>query len=100
MPKSIITFDEMEANLFMGRMEKLFQQAYEKGVEDGMRKFSYPPILLNTHIAEILQIKMPTVNKITNHPSFPRLNNIRARYPRDQVFAWIEDNTTYLREVI
>lgn len=56
MPKTVITFDELEANLFKARMEELFRQAYEKGVEDGMKRYSYPPVLTNKHLAEILQI--------------------------------------------
>ncbi|ANB57463.1 hypothetical protein GFC29_3093 [Anoxybacillus sp. B7M1] len=100
MPRTVITFDELEANLLKARMEELFRQAYEKGVEDGMKRFSYPPVLTNKHIAEILQIAMPTVIKVTSNPTFPRLINIKARYPRDAVFQWIENNTEYLRKVI
>jgi len=100
MPQTVITFDEMEANLFKSRMEEMFQRAYEKGVEDGMKRFSYPPVLKNEHLAEILQIAMPTVIKVTRNPSFPRLQNIKGRYPRDLVFEWIEANSTYLKKVI
>jgi DNA invertase Pin-like site-specific DNA recombinase len=100
LPQTLITFDEMEADLFKARMEQLFRQAYEKGVEDGMKKYSYPPTLKREHLVEILQIEMSTVTKVTAHPSFPRLNSIKARYPRDAVFAWIENNTKFLRGVI
>ncbi|MFL0365339.1 helix-turn-helix domain-containing protein [Pseudobacillus sp. 179-B 2D1 NHS] len=99
MSKAIITFDELEANLFSARMEELFQQAYEKGVDDGMKRFSYPPVLTNKHLAEILQIKPPTVTKVTSNPSFPRLKNIQARYPRDEVFEWIKRNTSFLNDI-
>jgi predicted DNA-binding transcriptional regulator AlpA len=95
MPKTVITFDEIEANLFKARMEELFRQAYEKGVEDGMKRYSYFPVLTNKHLAEILQIAMPTVIKVTSNPTFPRLANIKARYPRDAVFDWIKNNTEY-----
>lgn len=95
MPKTVITFDELEANLFKARMEELFRRAYEKGVEDGMKRYSYPPVLTNKHLAEILQIAMPTVIKVTSNPTFPRLANIKARYPRDAVFDWIKNNTEY-----
>jgi hypothetical protein len=100
MPQTLITFDEMEANLFKDRMEKLFQKAYEKGVEDGIKKFSYPPTLRKQHIAEILQIEMPTVNKVTAIPGFPKSTLVKARYPRDLVFKWLEQNSTLLQEVI
>lgn len=94
MARSIITFDELEAQLFAVRMEELFRKAYEKGVEDGRTKFSYPPILTNAHLAEILQVKPATVAKVTADPSFPKLKEIRARYPRDEVFEWIKRNTS------
>ncbi|WP_419882758.1 hypothetical protein ACN6MY_03550 [Peribacillus sp. B-H-3] len=100
MPRTSITFDELEANLFQSRMEELFQKAYEKGVEDGMKRFSYPPTLTNKHLAEILQIAPPTVLKVTANPTFPRLQTIKARYPRDQVFEWIKANSTNIREAI
>lgn len=100
MPQAQITFDEMEATLFKSRMEEMFQSAYEKGVEDGMKRFSYPPVLTNKHLAEIMQIAPPTVIKVTADPTFPRLQKIKARYPRDQVFEWIEANSTKLKRVI
>lgn len=100
MSRTFITFDELEAKLFANRMEEMFQQAYEKGVQDGMQKYAYPPVLKNEHLAEIFQVKPSTVSKIITNPSFPRLSAIQARYPRDEVFAWIERNTTFLKEVI
>jgi hypothetical protein len=100
LPQTTITFDELEAKLFQSKMEELFQKAYEKGVEDGMKKFSYPPVLRNSHLSEILQIAPPTVIKVTSNPSFPRMQNIKGRYPRDLVFEWIEANSTYLKQVI
>lgn len=99
LPQTTMTFDQLEAEYLKHRLEKLIQSAYERGVEDGIKRFSYPPVLKNSHIAEILQIAMPTVIKVTNHPTFPRLTKIQARYPRDAVFLWIEDNSTYLRRL-
>lgn len=100
MAQAMITFDEMEAQLFQHRMEELFQKAYAKGVEDGRTKFSYPPVLTNKHLVEILQVKLPTVNKIVGNPTFPKLKEIRARYPRDEVFLWIDRNTTYIENYL
>jgi hypothetical protein len=100
MPQTTMTFDQIETEFLKGRLEKLIQSAYEKGVEDGMKKYSYPPTLRNSHIAEILQIAAPTVIKVTSNPSFPRLQAIKGRYPRDLVFEWIEANSTFLKKVI
>ncbi|MBO1000540.1 hypothetical protein IOC57_22705 [Bacillus sp. SD075] len=100
MPQTTMTFDRIETEFLKERLEKLIQSAYEKGVEDGMKSFSYPPVLRNSHLAEILQIAPPTVIKVTSNPSFPRLQNIKGRYPRDLVFEWIETNSTYLKGVV
>lgn len=100
MPTTTMTFDQLEAEFLKDRLEKLIQTAYEKGVEDGMKRFSYPPVLTNSHLAEILQIAMSTVIKVTSNPSFPRLQNIKGRYPRDLVFEWIDSNSSFLRKAI
>ncbi|MCM3598663.1 hypothetical protein M4D55_23170 [Metabacillus idriensis] len=95
-----ITIKEIEEKILGLHLQAIVQKAYEKGVEDGMKRFTYPPVLRNSHLAEILQIAMPTVIKVTSNPSFPRLQTIKGRYPRDLVFEWIESNSTYLRKVI
>lgn len=99
MPQTVITFDEMTATVFQDQMQKLFQAAYEKGVEDGMKKYSYPPVLNVNHLIQILSVKRPTVSKITARPDFPKLTQIQARYPRDEVFEWIKNNSSYIQEV-
>ncbi|KQL17650.1 hypothetical protein [Cytobacillus solani] len=101
--RTTLTFDDLEAEFLKDRLEKLIQEAYEKGVNDAREKYgkySYPPVLRNSHLAEILQIAPPTVIKVTSNPSFPRLQNIKGRYPRDLVFKWIDANSTYLKQVI
>ncbi|SDN50811.1 hypothetical protein SAMN04488137_4700 [Fictibacillus solisalsi] len=100
MPQTTMTFDQIETEFLKMRLEKLIQSAYEKGVKDGMGCFSYPPVLRNSHLADILQIAPTTVIKVTSNPSFPRLKNIKGRYPRDLVFEWIQENSTYLKEVV
>ncbi|ASS70079.1 helix-turn-helix transcriptional regulator [Bacillus atrophaeus] len=99
MPQAVITFDEMTATVFKDQMEKLFQAAYEKGVEDGRKKYAYPPVLNVNHLTEILSVKRPTIAKITARPDFPKFTEIQARYPRDEVFDWIKRNTAYIKEV-
>lgn len=87
------TLQILEEQFMMDKFQILISQAYEQGVEDGRSKFSYPPVLTNQHLMDILQIELPTVNKIVKDTSFPRLKTIRARYPRDEVFDWIKKNT-------
>ena len=93
MAKQVATIESLEEQLFQLKLEKAIQKAYEKGIEDGRSKYYYPPVLKKEHLEEILQIKRPTVDKLVADPSFPRLKNVQARYPRDTVFEWIEDNT-------
>ncbi|MED4456196.1 hypothetical protein [Metabacillus fastidiosus] len=93
MTKITIDLDQFEDEFLKFRLEKLIQAAYEKGVEDGIKRFSYPPVLKNSHLAEILQVKMTTVYKITQNPAFPKMQNIKGRYPRDKVFEWIDRNS-------
>ncbi|WP_406846051.1 hypothetical protein [Bacillus safensis] len=99
MPQTVITFDELTATVFQDQMQKLFQAAYEKGVEDGMNKNSYPPLLTNQHLQEIFSASRSPVWKITSRPDFPKFNEISGRYPRDLVFRWIEQNSSCIQEI-
>ncbi|MED5101112.1 MULTISPECIES: hypothetical protein [Niallia] len=96
--QTTITFDQLEAEFLKDKMEKLLLAAYEKGVQDGINKYSYPPVLTNKLLGEIFQIAQPTVIKMTADPTFPRFSKIQARYPRDQVFKWIEQNSSWVKE--
>ncbi|OAT74576.1 hypothetical protein [Parageobacillus thermoglucosidasius] len=97
MKKGIVTLQIPDID---GYVKDLVRQAYELGVEEGRKKYSYPPLLTRKDLAEIFQVQLPTISNITNIPSFPKFKHIRARYPRDQVFRWIEENSTYLEQAI
>lgn len=87
---------ELDEQYLLKKFELLIQQAYEKGIEDGKKRFTYPPVLKREHLKEILSIEYPTVDKLTRNPSFPRLTEVTARYPRDAVFKWIEEHTAII----
>lgn len=89
---------ELDEQYLLQKFELLIQQAYEKGIEDGKKRFTYPPVLKREHLKEILSIEYPTVDKLTRDPSFPRLTAVTARYPRDAVFKWIEENTVKIEK--
>lgn len=89
---------ELDEQYVLHKFEILIQQAYEKGIEDGQKRFIYPPVLKREHLKEILSIEYPTVDKLTRDPSFPRLSAVTARYPRDAVFKWIEENTVKIEK--
>lgn len=91
-----ITFSELESKFLEERLNLLFQKAYEKGLEDAQRRFGFPEVLTKDHLVQMFQIEKPTVNKLVARPDFPKLKNIQARYPRDQVLAWINENSTWV----
>lgn len=90
-PESLLK--ELDEQYIIQKLELLFQRSYEEGVIAGQKRFNYPPVLKREHLAEILSIEIGTVSKITRIPSFPRLTEVIARYPRDAVFKWIEEHT-------
>lgn len=84
----------LEQELLEKRLSLVIERAYQQGVEDGQSKNAYPPVLRKEHLCEILQASMPAVTKIVARADFPKLTAIQARYPRDQVFEWIERNSS------
>ncbi|MGI2329693.1 hypothetical protein [Planococcus sp. YIM B11945] len=96
MARQMVTIESLEDQLFQLKLEKAIQKAYEKGIEDGRSKYYYPPVLKKADLVTILQVEMPTVTKLVANPTFPRLKDVKARYPRDEVFKWIEENTDCL----
>jgi hypothetical protein len=95
--KGIVTLQIPDIDKYV---KELVRQAYELGVEEGRKRYSYPPLLTRKDLAEIFQVQLSTVSNLTNIPDFPKFEHIRARYPRDLVFRWIEENSTYLDRVI
>ena len=89
--------DELKQNLLAETIKEMCQQAYEQGVEDARNKYAYPPTLKKQHLTEIFQVALPTVDNIIRMEGFPRSTITKARYPRDQVFEWINDNIEYVR---
>ncbi|MFD2760473.1 hypothetical protein [Lentibacillus juripiscarius] len=88
-----VTIDELKAKLLEENLKELFLEAYEKGLEDGQSKYNYPDLLTKKDLSKIFQVKEPTVNKIVAIPGFPKSQFVSARYPRDEVFRWMRENT-------
>ncbi|MGR3287137.1 hypothetical protein [Bacillus sonorensis] len=93
-----ISLDNLPNETVFEIVKALCEKAYQQGVEDGAKKYTYPPILKNTHLQEIFQIKSAAVTRLTGIESFPKLKTIQARYPRDLVFEWIKQNSTWVEE--
>lgn len=88
-----VSIDELKAKLLEENLKDLFIEAYEQGLKDGQEKYSYPDLLTKKDLVKIFQVKEPTVNKIIAIQGFPKSKFVTARYPRDEVFKWIRDNS-------
>lgn len=93
-----MTLEELEEKLKETHLKRMFQEAYEQGVQDGIQKYALPHLLTKQHLCEMFQVEMPTVSKLVAHPSFPKFDMVRARYPRDAVLEWISKNTTWVKD--
>ncbi|MFT8928486.1 MAG: hypothetical protein ABF969_04030 [Sporolactobacillus sp.] len=81
-------------------IQMLCRKAYEQGVQEGRDKYDLPMMLTRQHIAEQLQASLPTVDRITSLPGFPRTKLMKSRFPRDAVFKFLEENTERVRQIM
>lgn len=88
--------DELQEKLMIEMMKQKVQLAYEQGLEDARGQQAYPPLLRKQHVAEIFQVELPTVENIIRKEGFPKSTAVQARYPRDEVFDWMAENTEYV----
>jgi len=98
-----ITLESLEAKLMEESLKKMFQQAYEQGLEDAKEKHTLPTMLRKKDIAELFQVSLPTVENIIRMEGFPKSKIVSARYPRDMVLEWMNSETNietvnYLRK--
>lgn len=83
------------------RFSKLLKRFAKKLISKAWRtaqKIHVSSNIKNTHLQEIFQIKSAAVTRLTGIESFPKLKTIQARYPRDLVFEWIKQNSTWVEE--
>lgn len=92
-----ISLDELKAKLLEENLKEMFQMAYEQGLNDAKEKQSLPLLLKKKDLAEIFQVALPTVENIIRMDGFPKSKVVQARYPRDKVLKWINENTEYVR---
>ena len=88
-----LTIEELKAKLLEEHLKDMFQKAYEQGLSDAKKKETYPHLLDKKDLAEIFQVKPPTVENIIRKEGFPKSKAVTARYPRDKVFAWIDEQS-------
>ncbi|RST57400.1 DNA-binding protein [Siminovitchia terrae] len=85
--------DHLKSELMKEELKALFKEAYELGIQDSKKQYKYPLLLTKKDLAEIFQVKEATVNKIVGRRGFPKARFVSARYPRDEVFKWMEENS-------
>lgn len=98
-----ITLDDLEAKLLEERLKLLFEQAYEQGLKDAKEKNKLPHHLKKQDVAKLFQVELPTVEKIIRMEGFPKSKVVSARYPRDQVIEWANENierVNYIKKAI
>lgn len=91
-----ITIEELKAKLLEEHLKDMFLKAYEQGLEDAREKENLPLLLNKKDLANIFQVKLPTVENIIRMEGFPKSKAVTARYPRDRVFDWIDKNCEHV----
>ncbi|MCY7692188.1 MULTISPECIES: hypothetical protein [Bacillus] len=98
MPQTVITFDEMTATVFQDQMQKLFQAAYEKGVEDGRNKYALKPVLTRKEAMEVLRCKETKMAELAARSDFPKNPMLGRNIPTKQLLEWIDLHTEWMKE--
>ena len=83
----------LKEDVLKEELKQLFQEAYELGIEDSRKQHELPFLLTKKDLAKLFQVKESTVNKIVGIRGFPKSTFIAARYPRDEVFQWMKENS-------
>ena len=91
--EQIQKIDSLEFELFQQKLELVIEKAYLKGVQDGQMKYNYEPVLTKKDLKKIFQVSTATVDRLVRRKDFPRLIPFAGKYPRDEVFEWIKNNS-------
>ncbi|UNT55100.1 hypothetical protein [Lysinibacillus capsici] len=84
---------ELELELVKLKIEQVAEEAFLQGVEYGKQQHKWPPLLTNSDLKEIFQCSRSVVHRLKNLSGFPNFSYIQGRYPRDEVFKWIKNNS-------
>ncbi|MGA3676003.1 hypothetical protein [Lysinibacillus agricola] len=91
--EQIQKIDSLEFELFQQKLELVIEKAYLKGVQDGQKKYNYEPVLTKKDLMKIFQSSAATINRLVLRKGFPKLTTLAGKYPRDEVFEWIKNNS-------
>ncbi|MFJ7840348.1 hypothetical protein ACIQXG_12885 [Lysinibacillus sphaericus] len=89
----VVKIAELELELVKLKIEQVAEEAFLQGVEYGKQQHKWPPILTNSDLKEIFQCSSSVVHRLKNISGFPNFPYIQGRYPRDEVFEWIKNNS-------
>lgn len=81
-----------------GYVREMVREAYKEGLFDARRERELPYMLTQDDLEGIFQVGRSAVEKIVRIESFPKFDHLKARYPRDQVLEWINQNTTVIQK--
>lgn len=84
---------DIELELVKLKIEQVAEEAFIQGVEYGKQQHKWPPLLTNSDLKEIFQCSRSVVHRLKNISGFPNFSYIQGRYPRDEVFKWIKNNS-------
>lgn len=84
---------ELELELVKLKIEQVAEEAFLQGVEYGKQQHKWPPILTNSDLKEIFQCSGAVVHRLKSISGFPIFPYVQGRYPRDEVFEWIKNNS-------
>ncbi|MBC2077638.1 hypothetical protein HCA99_00255 [Listeria booriae] len=81
-----------DRNILSELLTQVAERAYIRGVEDAKKYYQYPEALKSTDIEKMYQIKSAKVSDLVRREDFPKIELIRARYPRDEVIEFMKNN--------
>lgn len=87
-----ITLNDQENNKLLEEIKHVVQQAYLQGVEDGKEAQAIPHHMKKEDLAKFFNVSEATVENIIRMDGFPKSKVVRARYPRDLVIRWANEN--------
>ncbi|MBC1499358.1 hypothetical protein HB943_01995 [Listeria weihenstephanensis] len=81
-----------DQNILSELLAQVAEKAYVHGVEDAKKYYQYPQALKQKDIEEMYQIGPAKVSILVRRRDFPKIELIRARYPRDEVIEFMKNN--------
>lgn len=88
-----VKITELELEIVKLKIQQVAEEAFLQGVEYGKKQHKWPPLLTNSDLKEIFQCSDTVVHQLKKISGFPKFPYMQARYPRDEVFEWIKNNS-------